>query len=295
MITFGEFTKYVLHEQLHPDLKAIISGKAPSTKKMQTQIADTIKSITSRGEDTGIARNTPKGSSRLYIPIQEPHRINLDGVPASVASGMKVAIKSPMDAYHNRQEHDGYSLGELQNRVEDGDYYSRSRYHVLTKNEDGSFTSNKEDGIFPPRFDSDPHGYVWSHIGHADNLTASSFRKTTVTPDFPKGISHDQFSEALTVEWNKDHGKHWPMTDEGEEDHKKLLDHPLIQRFLNHQREYYSPPHDYRSIKNLGLFQHPDGTSHIVARDHGYNGDVQKAYKNAHRAWAEAANKKRGY
>jgi len=58
--------------------------------------------------------------------------------------------------------------------------------------------------------------------------------------------------------------------------------HPLIQKFLDHQRTFGMPPHDYAQIKNMGTWHHPvTGEKHIVARDHGYSSTVMEAYHDA--------------
>lgn len=275
---YSDFVRSILTEQLHPDLLRVIREpkRISSTKAV---LAKTIREISARGEKTGIEGNMPTGSSRAYLHIQEPKRIMLDGAPADIDTGMKIAIKSPNDKYHNSQNYDGHSLGELQNLAEHGDYYSRSRFHILTKNDDGTFTTNSEYGIFPPRLDYDHVGHQWAEVGHASSLTSKSFRENTKDQDFPNGIEHRDFVDVLRRSWDLNHGKYWKGSSETENRLDRVERHPLVQKFLDHQMSYASPPHDYEQMKNMGLFHHPDGSKYIVARDHGYNDQVRNAYR----------------
>lgn len=40
----------------------------------------------------------------------------------------------------------------------------------------------------------------------------------------------------------------------------------------------------------MGVFKHPDGSEHIVARDHGFSPDVMKAYAKARNKTLPTAN-----
>lgn len=281
MIRFTDYLDHILTEQLHPEIKSIVTGRRSPQQNIKPLLVKKIKEVTARGEKTGMEGNMPSGSSRAYIPIEEPHSIMLDGAPAQIKTGMKVAIKATLDQHHLASNYGGMSLGELQNKAEHGDYYSRSRYHILTKKEDGTYETNTENGIFPPRIEEDENGHSWAHVGHASNLTAKSFREITKTPEHPRGITHDEFVDTLHRRWDQDHGKYWNKGPAHEDNLDKVEEHPLVQKFLQHQQEYNFPPHDYRQMKNLGVFNHPDGSQHIVARDHGFNEEVMDAYKFA--------------
>lgn len=281
MISFNEYVKIILSEQLHPEIRMIVTAKRPNKQNVKPLLVKKIKELTTRGEKTGIEGNMPSGSSRAYIPIDEPHPIMLDGAPAHIKTGMKVAIRATLDAHHKAHEHDGMNLGELQNKAEAGDYYSQKKYHILTKKEDGSYETNAEHGIFCPRVEEDTDGHSWAHVGHAENITKKKFRELTKTPEHPQGISHDDFVAALERQWDHGHGNYWKREQEHEDRLDTVLSHPLTQKFLEHQYDYNSPPHDYRQIKNLGIFNHPDGSQHIVARDHGFSDEVMGAYRNA--------------
>jgi len=288
MISFNEYVRNILSEQLHPEIRTLITTKRPNGRNVKPLLVKKIKELTARGEKTGIEGNMPSGSSRAYIPIDEPHSITLDGAPAQIKTGMKVAIKATLDAHHKAHNYDGMSLGELQNRAEAGDYYTQKKYHILTKKEDGTYETNAEHGIFPPRIEEDENGHSWAHVGHAESMSKKNFRELTKTPEHPQGINHEDFVSALERHWDHGHGKYWKGPPEHEEKLDRALSHPLTQKFLEHQLEYNSPPHDYRQLKNLGIFNHPDGSKHIVARDHGFNDEVMNAYRDARNSqWAK--------
>lgn len=87
---------------------------------------------------------------------------------------------------------------------------------------------------------------------------------------------------ALTRHWNRNHGKHFTKSPEVESHLNHIEEHPLVQKFLDHQMNYSAPPNDYEQIQNMGVWKHPvTGERHIVARDHGFNTEVMGAYKKA--------------
>ena len=173
------------------------------------------------------------------------------------------------------------SLGQLQNEAEGGDHFVNSNYRIITKDhQTGHYHSNSESGIFPPLIDHDDDNHEWTHVGHVDKVTGAKFRSLTKTESHPKGISHSEFCGALERVWNKDHGKYWDQGSDREKQLDHIESHPLVQKFLDHQRNLGFPPHDYRQMGNMGVWTHPvSGEQHIVARDHGFNEDVMKAYK----------------
>jgi len=280
--TLREFLQTVIVENLHPELKAIAHAPTGATKTSKlTQLSNKIKELTKRGESTGIEGNMPRGSSRAYLPLEERQKVNIDGKDAHMKTGMKVAIRSPLDSHHDKKKYDGMSLGHMQNEAEGGDHYLNNNHRILTQHENGRYTTN-EHGIFPPLIDHDHDNHEWSHVGHVDSVKASDFRNLTKTESHPKGISHEDFTDSLRRSWDKDHGKYWHQGDKVEKELDHIESHPLVQKFLDHQRLYGMPPHDYGNIKNLGAWTHPGtGQKHIVARDHGFSENVMKAYRRA--------------
>jgi hypothetical protein len=285
-----EFLDNIIVESLHPELEDIVvnSRTKPGTSKL-TLLAKKIKDLTARGENTGIEKNKngkenmPKGSSRAYLPLKDPEHITLDGKPTAVKTGMKVAIRAALDRSHDHKKYGNMSLGQLQNEAEGGDHFVNSNYRVITKDHHtNEYKSNTESGIFPPLIDQDRDGHEWLHVVHIDKITPKKFRDLTKTESHPGGLYHSQFCEALEREWNKDHGKHWSRGPESEKRIDHALSHPLVQKFLDHQRNLDSPPHDYRQLGNLGIFTHPHtGKQNIVARDHGFSRNVMEAYHEA--------------
>lgn len=294
MITsFKEFIDNLVIESLHPELQSVVSEPTAGKKKKQTALVKKIKDITSRGEKTGIEGNMPKGSSRAYLKHSEPHEAVIDGVHTKMAVGTKVAIRSPLDPHHDASKWDGMSLGNLQNEAENSDHFLNNNYRIITKHDKGRtdekdhYTTNHESGIFPPLVEHDHDHHEWSQVGHVDNVSEKTFKHLTKTESHPEGISHRHFCDALVRAWDGDHGKDWGRHPDLDDHLDHVEEHPLVQKFLDHQRNFGMPPHDYRQIKNMGTWKHPvTGEKHIVARDHGFNNIVMDAYHlaNAHKA-----------
>jgi hypothetical protein len=287
MLNYKEFIQSILTEDLHPELKELIKSSKSSNygKKKQTVLANKIKDITDKGEKTGIEGNMPKGSSRAYLKHEETHHLVIDGKKTSIKVGTKVAIRADLDKYHDKVEHDGKSLGQLQNEAEGGDHFINDHYRILRKDheKEGHYNTNHENGIFPPLNDHDHENHEWSKVGHVRDIKKSEFKELTKTESHPKGISHEDFTKALRRKYDQNHGKNWGSGDEKHEEHMDHVEeHPLVQKFLDHQYNYGAPPHDYEQIKNLGVFEH-NGEKHIVARDHGFNDEVMKAYRKANK------------
>lgn len=270
----------------------------PDSEDKETDIRQALGSLKTTGKPLG-----PKGrggdnpfktafghtgSSRMYLPLRGTTNIKIDGKAAKIPTGVKVRAKNPevakMDAHVKASgefSHD--SLGQMQMAAENDDRYVNSRYRVLTKTGKREFKTN-EDGIFPPLIDYDHHNHEWAHVGHAEPLSSeeghpNSFREVTKTESHPKGISHLDFSRALMRNWQRDNGYSVRETPEQEAHLKHVESHPLVQNFLNHQRETDTPPHDYHE-ENLAVWTHPHtGEKHIVAVDHGFSQEVKDAYK----------------
>jgi len=277
---FNDFINGLVVESLHPELNSIVQSQGSRVSK-KTLLAKKIKDLSSKGEKTGIEGNMPNGSSRAYMRHQDKHDITVDGKPAKIDVGTKVAIKASLDRFHNKGDHDGKGLGALQNEAEGGDHFINHSYRVLTKGDgQNEYHSNHERGIFPPLIDHDHEHHEWTHVGHSEDISKKQFKDMTKTKEHPKGISHDDFCSALERNYNHQNGKHWGAAHE--DNHLDHVDtHPLVEKFTDYHNNTGHPPHDYRQIKNLGIFHHPDGSKHIVARDHGFNSDVAHAYSEA--------------
>ncbi len=280
MITdFKNFIDNCILESLHPELQSVVAST--NTKQKQKNIANKIKDLTARGEKTGIEGNMPKGSSRAYLKHETPESINLDGKNTKIQTGTKIAINAALDKHHNFAKHDGLGLGALQNEAEHGDAWVNENYRILRHTSGNKFETNKGQGIFPPLIDSDSETHQWSHVGHTDDMKKSDFPKLTKTPEYPKGISHDDFVHVLGRSHSQQTGRYWKRNDDIEKHLDSIQDHPLVEKFMDYHNNTANPPHDYAQIKNMGVFKHPDGSKHIVARDHGYSSAVADAYQAA--------------
>jgi hypothetical protein len=289
--TFKEFINNVIVENLHPEIKDIVTNQSNNAK--QTLLANKIKDLSVRGERTGIEGNMPKGSSRAYLKHDSSHKIHLDGMPASIPVGTKVAIRASLDKHHNKKNYDGMGLGALQNQAEGGDHWVNSNYRVLTEHPDkpGHFKTNLSHGIFPPLIDHDHENHEWTQVGHSRDIKSKSeFKELTRTKSHPEGISHEDFVDALQRTHDQQNGRYH----EGNPQHEKNLDHvsehPLVEKFADYHNNTGNPPSDYRSLQNIGVFHHPDGHKMIVARDHGFNTEVAHAYKQARQKKAHSEN-----
>ncbi len=287
----------IIVEELHKELQDIVHNHPSTEKSKQRLLSKKIKELSDRGEKTGIEGNMPKGSSRAYMKHTDKHEIDLDGQKHHLSTGTKVAIKSELDVHHIKENYGDKNLGQLQNEAENGDRYVNEHYRILRKDQDGKFHSNKEQGIFPPLISHDEKNHEYAHIGHVRDFKSKEFESLTKTETHPKGISHGDFYDALRRNYDKNNGKYWKRepTIESHLDHVEK--HPLVQKFIDHQETTGFPPHDFIQKRNLGVFEHPDGTKHIVARDHGFDAKVMDAYAEARkrRYYKNAEARKRRY
>jgi hypothetical protein len=290
---YKNFLNSIILENLHPELHDVINKSSTkySRLKKQTELVKKIQDLNARGEKTGLEGNMPKGSSRAYLQHAEPHDIEVDGKKRKMKIGTKVAIKADLDKHHDDPDE---SLGQMQNRIENSDYHLNQHHRILTHVEGNKYTDNSENGIFPPLVDHDHEKHNWSKVAHTSDITKGEFKKRTVTDTHPKGISHTEFCDALERAHTRNHGRYWEKTEHEEKKLDHVESHPLVQKFLDHQNTYDTPPTDYRQIKNLGTFEH-NGTHHIVARDHGYNHETQHAYVEARRKHARQNDPYRRY
>lgn len=170
-IGFREFLENVVTESLHPELHDIVTSPSRPGKAKQVTITKKIQELHSRGEETGLAGNMPKGSSRMYMPHQDPHPVTLDGKDSYLDTGTKVAIRTSVEQYHNKSKFGGLSLGGMQNHAENDDHFVNQQYRILHKSDHDTFHTNTEKGIFPPLIDHDEKNHEWAHVGHASDVS----------------------------------------------------------------------------------------------------------------------------
>ena len=277
---FNEFINSIIVEELHPELKAVVSDTKDNYKSKQARIVSKIRELASRGEATGVEGNMPKGSSRAFLFEEAPRDVTIDGTPAKLPVGTKVAIRSSLDKFHDKSKYMDKSLGELQQMVENNDPEVNKKFRILTKNADSSYTTNEENGIFPPLVDHDKIAHQYSTVGVCGNLNGPKFRELTTTSDFPSGITHKNFVDAIWRVHEMGRGKYWEQSDKTEAKLDKLSTHPLVRKFHQHGGN----PYDYSQLKNLGVFTHPvTKKQYIVGLDHGFSHLVSEAYTEVHR------------
>lgn len=278
--SFSQFIK-LLSEEIHPELRGLLdkplSGFQGKSKRLE--LIRKIKDLTSRGEKTGVESNMPKGSARAYIPHSDPHEVVIDNQSVPMKIGTKVAIKSKLDPH--RWDRNGPTLGEMQNDVEldvANDDYRVLHHHATIP---GRFSTNTTHPILPPLIERDPKN-SWATVGHVDTISRPQFRRLTVTPEFPKGISHQDFYNTLYRDHARNNGRYWERGEAEEKRLDELEHHPLVSSFLDYQGNTGHPPNDYYNIGNLGSWTHPvTGRKYIVARDHGFSSSVASHYSAA--------------
>ena len=292
---FRDFIDSIIVESLHPELQDIINTPSINRKSKHKLLTNKIRELSDNGKKTGIEGNMPRGSSRAYLQHEEPHEVTVDGKPTQLKMGTKIAIGASLDKFHRKSDYEGRSLGEMQNYAEAGEAMTNSSYRILRKDSlnPNEYKTNKDMGIFPPLFDHDDKTYKWLHVGHASNINEKTFKDLTKTNEFPDGISHGDFHTVLMRSHYRNNGKYHQRRPEHEANLDALEEHPLVQKFLNYHNHSGNSPNDYQQIGNMGVWQHPDGSKHIVARDHGYDNDVESAYKAARKNHVDAEDKRR--
>lgn len=281
-------------ETLHKDIDAAIKGTSSPHINKKTVVDKAIKGVASKYEKSGIEGNMPKGSSRAWLTHEEPTHVQIDGHHTRMKTGTKFAITSSLDKHRDKEKYPD-SLGTMQNQTENGDYYVNQHHRVLANDPDHRHdpsdpTSPKEKyktnehGIFPPLVDHDHEHHQWSEIGHSRDLKAGDFNRITKSPDHPKGISHSDFTSSMN-RFHDSHNGRYHKSDEKHEAHLDHVDsHPLVQNFQDYHGNFGHSPKDYEQKKNLGVWKHPvTGKEHIVARDHGFSNEVEKAYRDTRR------------
>lgn len=272
----------VLSESMHEKLRSIIESEVNPRRKLNI-LTGTVRQMVKNGEDTGLESDKPKkGSSRAVFFPKEPKHITIDDQPAQVHSVVKVAFPGALDAHTG----DESLLGEHQNRMESDNYLNRT-YGVLHEDSEksGSFHYN-ENGVLPPHFGAH-EDHHWLEMGRVSKLNAKDFKEATKTPEFPKGITHDDFFHAVGSHYAESNGRKYPyMVNES------LQDHPLVQRFNYLSGDADIHPADFVK-QNMGIWTHPiTGKKHIVASDFGNSTSISKLYSTAR---DKLAKRSRGY
>lgn len=281
----------VVSEEIHQNITNILNSENVHPAHKLSRISGEIRGMIKRGETTGLEDSKPKkGSSRAVFFPSEPTKIHLDGKEAHIHTALKVAFPGQLDK-HNKS---GSLLGEHQNRVE-GEHFTNHHYGIIRKvGEDAHgtprFETNHDAGILAPMLHAHEEGHH-IHFGRIEPIKAGDFKSLTKTKEFPKGISHEEFHEALNHHHALAHGQnHYGKL--SEDRINELHEHPLVEKAQNYVADTNAHPGDLNK-RNMGIWTHPHtGERHIVISDYGFNGDVAKHYNDcrknqmkAHRGW----------
>jgi hypothetical protein len=262
----------VLLEEVHPDI--IKASEYSYGKNRLAHVARTIRNLLKSGVDTGLHDDKPKkGSSRAVFFPTENQKVKIDGQETEIPHVLKVAFHGKLDPHTK----DGEGLlGESQNEHEIGISH---HYSMLTPDrEDNEYTTN-ENGFMPPLL---KHGEnnEWVSVGKVSKIGSGDFRKFTKTKEFPKGISHSEFYDAVNHHYvQANGGSHYSQHDKEHLD--KLYEHPLVERAINFTMDTDTTPGDFVKA-NMGIWEHPiTKEKHIVTSDAGLSKHVLRRYKKA--------------
>jgi len=139
-------------------------------------------------------------------------------------------MHSTLDKYRKSSEP---LLGEMQNHVE-SDHYTKNRFGIIHQDDKGNYHNE---------------------MVKTEKFKKSEFPSMTKTKDFPKGIKFDEMYHTVNHEYNLAHGKHLPSF-VNEEEHEKLVEHPIVQKVLSLVHEPDNHPADLVH-GNRGVFKHP--------------------------------------
>jgi hypothetical protein len=279
MTDFKSFRAYTQHhhieEELHHSLQHVLDHPSMASSSKLKFLTNNIRAALSRGDETGLQDAKPKkGSSRAVFFPKDEHKLTLDGVKTSMPSVVKVAFPGQLDKYNKS----GKLLGEHQNLVE-ADHFTNQHYGMIRHDpHTGEYHTNHDFGVLAPMLGAHDEGH-YIHHGRITPIGKGDFHRLTKTPEFPKGISHTEFHEALMHHHDLAHGRAYPSV---YSDHlEKIQDHPLVDKFQRFVADTGQHPGDL-SKRNMGIWKHPvTGKEHIVASDYGFNGDVAQHYEQA--------------
>ena len=277
ILNFKEFAKeFNLTEELIKSGQDILDNDNIPTDQKFSRFHRHVNDCVKKGIETGLVDGKPKkGSSRAVHFFKEGHPSTIDGVQTAIPHVMKIAFPGQLDKYNKS----GRMLGEWQNMAE-AEHGTDQHYSMLAKDHDGSYKTNPN-GILAPVLNHHGDGH-WLHMAKIDPIGAGDFRAHTKTDDFPKGISHDEFFDAVNRNYQSAYGKkHYGKTSDERLD--KVDDHPLVQNAQDFCMYSGTHPGDFNK-RNMGVWTHPvHGTKHIVLADYGFDQQIAEHYQNARR------------
>lgn len=280
MLKFTQFygINPIISEDLHPDIQGTLDSENMKPEHKLNHVTKTIRHLLKNGHETGLEDAKPKkGSSRAVFFPKDHHKLHLDGKQTSMPHVVKVAFPGTLDK-HNKS---GALLGEHQNMVE-GDHFTNHHYgiiHAPDHKNPSHYKTNHDSGVLAPMLGSHDEGHHISH-GRVAPLKAADFKSLTKTASHPKGITHQDFHDAMMMHHDDAHGQ--GRTSGARREHlEHVQSHPLVEKMWDFASTTGNHPGDMRPA-NMGVWHHPhDGSKHIVLSDYGFSHDVAKHYQDA--------------
>lgn len=274
----------VLSEELHKELQHILdSDEIPAEHKLE-HVVEHVRNMKREGKDTGLIGDIPKtGSSRAVFFVKGGKDIVLDKKPANIGTALKIAFPGKIES-EMHPEPDRKLFGERQNEAE-ADRLMTHHHGIIRRNDDGTWHTNPE-GVIPPLFGAHPeHHYI--ETARVSPFREQKFREATVTPEFPEGISHQEFHDTLMHMHSIAHGGqgwHGGLTDPDKiENH--LVHHPFVKNVQQFASDSGVHPIDFHE-DNVGTWTHPHtGKLHPVLLDYGYRNDIARDYTEMRRKY----------
>lgn len=270
----------MINEELHPDIKNVINNENIPAHHKHKAMASLFRSLLKNGVDTGLQDGKPKkGSSRaVYFP-KDADDITIDGTPSKMKSVLKIAYPGTLDKYNDS----GMLFGEHQN-IAEASRFVQHTHGMIRQEDDGSYSTN-EHGVLAPVIHAHPEGH-YLHMGQIDPVKEGDFRKHTQTPEFPKGISHKEFYDAVNQHYAESHGRNHNGST-SDERLEQVHEHPLVQNTIDFVNLTGAHPVDFDK-RNMGVWTHPvTGKKHVVLSDYGYNTGLATEYTRARRKQAQ--------
>jgi hypothetical protein len=282
----GDIGSYVLSEEIHQKIQDVMDSEMNPSRKLNA-VTKTARELIASGQETGLESDKPKkGSSRAVFFPKDHKEIELDGHHVKTPSAVKIAFHGTLDHHTNSDT----LLGQDQSEVE-SDHWVNHHYGIIREgDEKGKWETNADTGILPPHFG---HHDEFHHIemGKVEPITAHGFKSATKHSDFPNGITHTEFHDAVRHNWQQAHGqKHYGIT--SSERLEQLQEHPLVQNTTDFCLNTENHPGDFNK-RNMGLWHHPvTGNKHVVISDFGYSKYIAKKYNAALKTMTDSQRRK---
>lgn len=260
---------------LHKQLQAVLDSNDPPHLK-RGKFVIYAKGL---GKSSGVYDDMALGSSRTVAFHRVEHPVKLDGKDLTIPTVTKIAhthkdMPGSLESYAPDEFGEHESLGTHQNEAE-ANYISHKKYSVMTKGDDGHFTSNRE-GILPPLVDKDEKHHSWIQSGYAADVTEKKFKEMTKAPGFGNGLTHKKFHNTILNEWANAHG-HAPYS-KPSKDHDDVCQHPFVKKVNEFCLETNTHPADF-VLGNIGKWHNPSThEDHLVLRDTGYTSKSAEIY-----------------